>query len=34
VLLEELTALVHEAVDVLERAGEDLESGEDDPPAP
>jgi hypothetical protein len=27
-LLEQLTALVHEAVDVLEQAGESLESDE------
>jgi hypothetical protein len=32
VLLEELTALVHEAVDVLERAGEELEGSEGDAP--
>jgi hypothetical protein len=31
-LLEEITALVHEAVDVLERAGEDLETGEGESP--
>jgi hypothetical protein len=30
-LLEQITALVYEAVEVLERAGESLEAGESEP---